>query len=229
MNVLITGANRGLGLEFVKQLLDRGDTVIATARRPEAATELQAMKAGAGERLTITQLDVDSPDDWCDLAGQLSNTALDVLINNAGAMVSSGTLGALNYDAISACFNINTLGPLRGLEACLPALRRGEGKKVITITSKMGSMTDNTSGGAYGYRVSKSAVNSAMRSAAMDLKPDNFTVVVMHPGWVQTDMGGTNALIDIPTSITGMLKVIDRVGPEETGSFWEWNDKQIGW
>lgn len=216
--VVITGANRGIGLEIARIFKARGDDVVAVVRTSSPELDALDVRVEAG---------VDMTDDTLGgLAERLGDLSIDVLLNNAGLLRIKG-LKDLDLDGIRAQFEVNTLGPLKVTAALRDNL--AEGGKVVHITSRMGSITDNTSGGAYGYRVSKSAVNSAMRSAAMDLKPDNFTVVVMHPGWVQTDMGGTNALIDIPTSITGMLKVIDRVGPEETGSFWEWNDKQIGW
>lgn len=229
MHVLVTGANRGIGLEFVRQLADRGDTVIATARTPEKATELQELAEKSGGKVTIKKLDATKPEDWAELAAHLEGKPLDLLLNNAGVLQRNGGLGELDYDAMRTCFEVNVIGALRGVEACLPALRRGTAKKAITISSKMGSIADNTSGGAYAYRVSKSGVNSAMRSVAMDVKGEGITVAVMHPGWVQTSMGGPNALIDTTKSVSGMLEVIDGLDIEQTGTFWEWSGGAVAW
>ena len=229
MNVLITGANRGIGLEFVRQLASRGDHVIATARNLESADALRALADADPDRITLTALDATSPEDWCRLAGELDGVALDLAINNAGVLLRNGALGSLDYDAMRTCFEVNVIGALRGLEACLPSLRRGRAKKAITITSKMGSIHDNTSGGAYAYRASKTAVNSVMRSAAMDLRSEGIAVAVLHPGWVQTDMGGPNALITVEQSVAGMLSVIDGLTVEESGTFWEWNGNAVAW
>jgi NAD(P)-dependent dehydrogenase (short-subunit alcohol dehydrogenase family) len=229
MNVLITGANRGIGLEFVRQLASRGDHVIATARNLESADALRALADAHPDRITLTALDATSPEDWCRLAGELDGVALDLAINNAGVLLRNGALGSLDYDAMRTCFEVNVIGALRGLEACLPSLRRGRAKKAITITSKMGSIHDNTSGGAYAYRASKTAVNSVMRSAAMDLRSEGIAVAVLHPGWVQTDMGGPNALITVEQSVAGMLSVIDGLTVEESGTFWEWNGNAVAW
>ena len=229
MHIFLTGANRGIGLEFARQFIARGDRVIASVREPAAATALQELAANASGALEIIALDTTSPEGWCAVAGMLMERSLDLLVNNAGIYRREGPLGEFQYEAFRESFEVNTLAPLRGLEACLPALRRGTHKKVVTLTSKMGSITENTSGGAYAYRTSKTSVNSAMRSAALDLKSEGFTVAVFHPGWVQTEMGGPNALIDVHTSVSSMLKQIDDLRPSETGSFLEWSGGHIGW
>lgn len=229
MNVLLTGANRGLGLEFVKALVARGDHVIATARKPDAAEELQAVAKAAEGRCEVVALDVSDEASTAALQTHLEGRSIDLLIANAGVMSGyQNGLGSLDYDAMRFCFEVNTIGVLRTLEAALPALRRGEGKQVVAISSKMGSIGENSSGGAYAYRVSKAAVNMAMRSVSHDLAPEGFRTLILHPGWVQTDMGGANALIDTPTSIGGMLKVID--GDEaNNGEFWEWKELVVPW
>lgn len=229
MKVLLTGANRGLGLEFAKTLSARGDHVIATARDPEAASALQAVAANAPGHVEVLPLDVTDDGSVAALAKALEGRALDLLIANAGVLTSYARgLGDLDYEGMRRCFEVNTIGALRTVEACLPALRRGEGKQIVTISSKMGSIEENSSGGAYAYRISKAAVNMAMRSVSRDLEPEGFRTLTLHPGWVQTDMGGPNALIDTPTSIAGMLRIIDG-DAAGNGEFWEYKENVVPW
>lgn len=229
MNYLVTGANRGIGLEFVRQLVGRGESVVATARHPDEAVELRAIAAGAGDRVEILRLDVSNLEDLEQLRVRFAERSLDVLINNAGMMEWAGALGALDYDVIRRSMEVNVYGPLRVVEAVLPALKRAGGAKIANLTSKMGSMTDNSSGGSYAYRMSKAALNMATRSMAVDLKRDKIIAFVMHPGWVQTRMGGQSALIDVETSTTALLEIIDGATGAESGRFWEWNGQEIGW
>lgn len=227
MHFLVTGANRGLGLEFTKQLLNAGHQVTATSRNPSEATDLRALESSS---LSLLALDISKPESVDAFAKALKDAAIDVLINNAGHY-SRASVGFdhLNFDGVLHDFAVNAIGTLRVTQALLPNLRRGSAKKIANISSKMGSITDNTSGGSYAYRMSKAAVNMATRSLANDLRSEGFTVLTFHPGWVQTDMGGPNALIEPPESIAGMLKVVDNAGLEQSGRFWDYRGQELPW
>ncbi len=227
MQYVITGANRGIGLEFVKKLSARGDDVVATARDPESATELQEVAESSEGRVRVAALDITDDESVSKFAEQIAGTEIDVLINNAGRLSHGGGIGDFDFEAMRGDFETNVLGTLRVTQALLPQIA-GAGK-IINMSSKMGSIADNGSGGSYPYRMSKTALNMATRSLANDLKSDGFTVITMHPGWVQTRMGGPNALIDTETSVDGLLDVIDDAGLEESGKFWEWKGVEIPW
>lgn len=229
MKYLITGANRGLGLEFTRQLIARGHRVIATCRNPDQADALhQLAKASEGVQ-AVLQLDIADAQSVAALAETLADDTLDVLINCAGRLTRGGTPDAFNYDEIQGDFEINAVGTLRVVEAALPALRRGTGKTIVNMTSKMGSIGDNNSGGSYAYRMAKAALNIATRSLAIDLKPEGFIAFVMHPGWVQTRMGGHGALITAETSVSHLLERIDGANAEDSGQFLEWDGGYIPW
>ncbi len=223
LDVLITGANRGIGLELARQMSRRGDRVIATARNPAAADELRDLE------LRIEPLDVTSADQAAGLAAALEGSALDVLVNNAGIGVRGGNLGGLDFDKLMRFFDTNALGALRVTEALLPHLRRGQSRKVIQVTSLMGSITDNTSGGSYGYRASKAALNMLNRSLSVDLAVEGFTCAVLHPGWVQTNMGGLAAPTRVEDCVAGLLRVIDDLSPDATGSFFDFTGQALPW
>ena len=229
MLYLITGANRGIGLGFVGQLLARGDSVVATARRPDEADELQRLAERHPDRLEIAELDLSRQDTIDEVADRLGNRSLDVLINNGATMKGAGPFEELNDSILFESFEVNTVGPLRVSRALLPNLERAEGAKIVNITSKMGSVADNTSGGSYAYRISKAALNMATRSMAIDLAPREIIAFVIHPGWVRTRMGGSNALIDTETSVSNMLRIIDGADEETSGTFQEWNGNQVPW
>ncbi len=216
---LITGANRGIGLELCRQLAARGDQVIAACRNP--SDELAAL----GVRVE-PEVDVGSDPGVAALVERLDGVAIDVLINNAGIMRPS-TLHRLNFDACRAMFEINALGPLRVTAALLPNLRAGS--KIGIITSRMGSVADNTSGGSYGYRMSKTAVNMAGKSLAHDLAVREIAVAILHPGWVQTDMTGNTGLITAETSAAGLIARIDELTLETSGGFWHTNGDELPW
>jgi NAD(P)-dependent dehydrogenase (short-subunit alcohol dehydrogenase family) len=220
---LITGANRGLGLEFAKQYSAAEWQVIGTARRPEAASELKALD------VRVLQLDVTDQVSVDRLARDLGDQPIDLLINNAGIFPMAATLPEIDFDNITRTLAVNTIGPMRVTRALLPNLRRGEAKKIVNITSNLGSIADNTDGRFYGYRESKAALNMFTRSLAAELRDDGFTCIVMNPGWVQTDMGGANAPLQAPESISGMRAVIDRLTPADSGTFWTHEGKQMPW
>jgi NAD(P)-dependent dehydrogenase (short-subunit alcohol dehydrogenase family) len=227
MRVVVTGANRGIGLEFVKQLAARGDEVVATARRPEAADALNALAADSGGEVTVTQLDVTDAGSLAAFVGGLG--AVDLLINNAGVYPRSGGIGELDFDAVAKGFEVNAIAPLRLVDAMLGALREGSEAKIVNVSSQMGSIADNSSGGAYAYRASKAALNMLTRSLAHDLRAEGISAAVIHPGWVQTDMGGPNAKITTEQSVAGMLEQIDALSTENSGSFLNWDGNDLPW
>ena len=225
--VLITGANRGIGLEFTKQYAEDGWKVLACCREPESADALKFL-ARANENIQIFALDVSNFDQIDALALQLKDEAIDVLINNAGVYPQS-SFGDTNYDDWAAAFKINSMASLKTAEAFVQQITRSQLKKIATLTSKMGSIDDNSGGESYIYRSSKTAVNMVMKSLSIDLKPYGISVVTLHPGWVQTDMGGANGLINTQTSVAGLRRVIDALSLENTGKFIAYDGKLINW
>lgn len=220
--VVVTGANRGIGLEYARQLSDRGERVIATARRPAEASELRGLD------VDVRQLDVADPDSVAAFASGL-DTAVDVLINNAGVGVRGQSLGSISYDQMRHFFEVNTCGPLRMVEALKSRLDEGASRRIVNMTSRMGSIEDNSSGGSYAYRASKAALNIVNRSLARDLGDQGYVCVVLHPGWVQTDMGGSSAPTTPEESVSGLLRVIDGLGPPDNGRFYDFTGEELPW
>ncbi|MBD2111712.1 MULTISPECIES: SDR family oxidoreductase [Cyanophyceae] len=217
---VITGANRGIGYEYCRQLQQRGDRVIAVCRQP--SDELTTL----GVQLE-TGIDLTDEAAVADLTQRLNGTAIDVLINNAG-MAERVTLDNLDFDSIRRQFEVNAIAPLRLTSALLPYL--GHGAKVAIMTSRMGSIADNTSGGSYGYRMSKVALSMAGKSLAHDLKPKGIAVAILHPGLVQTRMTGfTNSGITPEESVKGLLARIDELTLENSGTFWHSNGEVLPW
>jgi NAD(P)-dependent dehydrogenase (short-subunit alcohol dehydrogenase family) len=215
---LVTGANRGIGLELCRQLAARGDEIIAVCR-----TESPDL-GGLGLRVE-TGVDVADGASVDALVGRLEGLQLDLLVNNAGILQSVG-LDDLNLDSVRRQFEINSLGPLRLTRALLGNL--GQGSKLAIVTSLMGSMTDNTSGGSYGYRMSKAAVNAAGVSLAHDLRSRGIAVAILHPGMVQTDMTG-HCGIPVEESARGLLERIDGLDLENSGTFWHADGRILPW
>jgi NAD(P)-dependent dehydrogenase (short-subunit alcohol dehydrogenase family) len=225
--VLITGANRGIGLEFVQQYAADGWRVLACCRDPQSATDLQAL-AKANPQVRVFALDVADFNQIDSLALALKGEVIDVLINNAGVYPHSA-FGDTNYEEWVTAFKINSMAPLKMAEAFVQHLTKSQLKKMATLTSKMGSIDDNTSGESYSYRSSKTAVNMVMKSLSIDLKPYGISVVTLHPGWVQTNMGGPNALINTHTSVMGLRQVIEQLNLSNTGQFRAFDGKEIAW
>jgi len=221
--VLITGANRGLGLEFARQYAAAGWQVIGTARRPDAASDLKALE------VRVMQLDVTDQVSVDRLAHDLGNQSIDLLINNAGIFPMAATLPEIDFDNITRTLAVNTIGPMRVTRALLPNIRKGEAKKIVNITSNLGSIAKNTSGRFYGYRESKAGLNMFTRSLAAELRDEGFICIVMNPGWVKTDMGGPQAPLRAPESIKGMRSVIDRLTQVDSGTFWTHEGEQMPW
>ncbi|MEE8272227.1 MAG: SDR family oxidoreductase [Alphaproteobacteria bacterium] len=223
--ILITGAGRGIGLEFARQYGGDGWTVLATLRDPAKAESLLALEG----HVAVMPLDVADPASVAILAERLGGTPIDLLINNAGVYGPRSTvLGELDYPAWQTVLTVNTLGPMRVTEAFLNHLRAGAQKKIVTVSSRMGSIAES-SGGAYAYRSSKAAVNSVMKGLAAELAPEGFTVALFHPGWVRTDMGGPTAAVAPADSAAGMRAVIDRLGPADSGGFFDHDGTPIPW
>jgi len=228
--VLITGANRGLGLEFCKQYAAEGWQVLACCRMPQAATEL-ARLAERNPHVSVLALDVANLVQIEQLAALLHHTCIDVLINNAGVYGDSHErgFGQLDYEAWTKTLAVNVQAPVKMAEAFLPHLKRGDKKLLVSISSLMGSITDNSSGGSIIYRSSKAALNAAMKSIAIDLKEQAVSVLIFHPGWVRTDMGGANGLIEANESVAGMRKIISEFSPEQSGSFVKYDGTPLPW
>ena len=225
--ILITGTNRGIGLEFTQQYAADGWDVIACCREPKSAGALQVL-ANTYKNIEIVTLDVADFVQIDAVALQLKDHKIDVLINNAGVYPES-SLGDVNYDDWASAFKINSMAPLKMAEAFMPHIVKSRLKKVATLSSKMGSIDDNSGGGSYIYRRSKTAVNMMMKSLAIDVKTNGVSVVTLHPGWVQTDMGGPNGLVNTQTSVTGLRKVIADLSLENSGKFIAYDGKEIAW
>ena len=227
--VLITGTNRGIGLEFVKQFLAREDTVLATCRDMGSATELRQLKNDT-RKLHIFELDVSSQKSMEDLTLQLAGHAIDIFINNAGVYgPRDSTFGKVSANEWAKVLQVNAKAPMILTQLLIDNLRDGSDKKLLYITSKMGSIDDNKGGGSYVYRSSKAALNAVVKSISVDLRDSGFSVAVLHPGWVQTDMGGPNALIDVITSVSKMIDVIDNLNFHNSGSFFNYDGGIIPW
>ena len=229
-SVLITGTNRGLGLEFARQYLADGWRVFATCRNPAAADQLQHLAKSSGGKFTVLEMDVTDAASVRKAATQIKDVAIDLIINNVGIIGVSGQRpGNIDYVSWARVLDVNTMGPLRVLEAFVDHLARGERKLAVSITSGMGSLADNTSGGSIGYRSSKAALNMMMRSAAIDLAPRGIACVVVNPGWVKTDMGGPNATLTPRESVTWMWRLIEKVGLAQSGKFFHYNGSEYPW
>lgn len=217
---LVTGANRGIGYEFCRQLVERGDTVIAVCR--STSDQLKQLEVQLEDAVDIT-----SDQDVEALAKRLENTKIDVLINNAG-ILQNISLDNLDFDSIRQQFEVNALGMLRVTRALLPNLYYGS--KVVIMTSRMGSIEDNTSGGSYGYRMSKAAMSMAGKSLSHDLKPKGISVAILHPGLVSTQMTGyTSNGITPEESVENLLQRIDQLTLENTGTFWHARGYELPW
>ena len=219
---LVTGANRGIGLELVRAYRRLGYDVIATCRNPSADLD------GSGARV-VAGVDVASSACAQVLRAALGDTRVDLLINNAGLLRREGLAGGggFDFDGLREQFEVNALGPLRVTEAVLPNMDRGA--RIALMTSRMGSIDDNTSGGAYGYRMSKAALNIAGKSLAVDLEPRGIAVVILHPGYVRTGMTGGMGLMDAPESAALLVERIEALSIETTGRFLHANGEELPW
>lgn len=227
--VLITGANRGIGLEFTTHFLKRGDRVLATCRSIDGAEALKELCFTYPE-LVLLELDVAEAESIAAFPAKLQGEPIDIFINNAGVYgPRKAQFGQVDGQQWLDVLQVNSVAPLLLTQCLIENLRAGSVKKLVYITSKMGSIDDNGGGGQYIYRSSKTALNMVVKSLAIDLQPEGFVAAVLHPGWVQTDMGGPNALIDTNTSVSGMMQVIDDLSPSQSGGFFNYDGSVIPW
>ena len=225
--VVVTGANRGLGLEFCKQYLSDGWKIYACCRSPESSQELLTLKQTAGDQIETVPLDMTNPAQLTNLKYTLQGQSIDLLINNAGIYGRRLPFGEVEEQEWQKVLQVNTVAPLMVVQELVDLI--ADDGKIVLMSSKMGSMGDNTSGGSYIYRSSKAALNAVGKSLALDLAERGISVAVCHPGWVQTDMGGPNALIDAETSITGLRKVVEGLNPKNSGQFFNYDGSLIPW
>ena len=225
-SVFITGSNRGIGLEFARQYAAEGWRVFATCRNPERAKDLKAIEGD----IHLHALDIADFDAIDALARKLKDEPIDLLIKNAAIYgPDEQSLRDLDYDGWMETFRINCMAQVRLAQAFVGHVAKSELKRMVALTSRMGSIADNTSGSAYVYRTTKAALNAAVKSLAVDLAPWGIAVAVVHPGWVATDMGGSGARLSTEKSVKAMRKTIDRLGPEHAGRFFSWDESEIPW
>lgn len=231
LRVLITGANRGLGLEFATQYLRRGEKVFAGCRRPEQAHALQTLRHKNPERLIVLSLDVTNVAsiDAAVKAIKIETGALDLVVNNAGVYPHGERPSNLEPSTMLQTYHVNCVGPMMVAQRTLPLLRQGADPKIVNLTSRLGSLTLKQRGGTYSYGSSKAALNMLTRALAFDLKPEGIIVTAVHPGWVQTDMGGDAAPLEPPQAIGGVIDVIDGLTLEDTGRYRTWNGETLPW
>ncbi|QOJ23685.1 MAG: SDR family oxidoreductase [Gammaproteobacteria bacterium] len=229
--LLITGANRGIGLEFVRQYAADGWHVLACCRKPATADTLNRLTSQHPDQITVHALDVTDHQQIAQLANALSGQSIDLLINNAGVYppARGDTFGRTDYAAWQHALEVNTMAPLKMSETFIKQIARSELKTIVTITSKMGSIADNRGGGSYIYRSSKAGVNIVIKSLSIDLSPQKIIAVVLHPGWVKTDMGGSGALITAEQSVTGMRRVINSLTLQDSGKFYAFDGQEVPW
>jgi NAD(P)-dependent dehydrogenase (short-subunit alcohol dehydrogenase family) len=228
---LITGANRGIGLELARQYAADDWRVLACCRNPEKADALNLLARQYPDRVHIHQLDVTDNVQIEQLSEKLAGEAIDLLMNNAGIypLADSKGFGHTDCEDWMRAFQVNTMAPLKMAEAFVGQVAKSKLKIIATISSKMGSMSDNTGGGSYLYRSSKAAVNMVVNNLALDLTPEGITAVVLNPGWVLTDMGGPNAMIPVEQSVTGLRQVIGKLKLEDSGKFFNYDGAEIAW
>jgi len=241
-SVLVTGANRGIGLEFIKQLVGRTEHLFAACRSPENACELKNI-ADTNKNVVIIKLDVTKENEIASAVNNISeivgDSGLNCVINNAG-MLGWDDLQSVTPDLLKDTYAVNTIGTAMVIKACLPLIRMASSTcsdspmsvsraSILNISSKVGSITDNSSGRNYAYRMSKAALNMLTMNLSIELKNEQILAVNLHPGWVLTNMGGPNALIDSTKSVSGMLNVCEGLTDKDNGMFFGWNGEKIPW
>lgn len=223
LTVLVTGANRGIGLEYARQFADKGYRVIGTARDPGKAEELAAVAN------RVEALDVSDAASVAALAKRLDGEAIDILVNNAGVFDRSDvSIDKVDFAQMEQTLAVNTLGPLRVIQALMPNLRQGQRKLIVNMSSQLGSIGGST-GTWYAYRTSKAALNQITKTLSVELAREGFVCVVVHPGWVRTDMGGSAATYSPEESVSGLVGLIEKLGPADNGHFYDFQGKVIPW
>ena len=227
--ILITGANRGIGLKLSEQFAQDGWQVLACCRNPADARELQDLSE-RGLAIEVHALDVTNYEQMADLAGQLGNRPIDILLSNAGIYGSKGVgFGEIDAEEWRQVLEVNTIAPLMLVQAFVRQVSASQQKLVAVISSKVGSIADNSSGGSYIYRSSKTAVNQVVKSLSIDLADRGISVISLHPGWVQTEMGGPNAEISTDASVSGLKNILQSAGLDQNGQFIEYDGSSIPW
>ena len=228
--VLITGANRGIGLGFAESFLNTGDFVIATSRSPNSAKDLKRLKAQYRDRLEILELDLNSPEAESQLVKIVKKPeSIDLLINNAGFYPNSYTekFDKVNLNQWETAFRINVLGAARTFRKALPRLQKSARPMVVNISTQMASIGENKSGGSYGYRATKAALN--MFNKCLALEYPEIICILLNPGWVKTRMGGLNAEISVEDSVVSMRKIIEKAKDRDSGKFFDHRGQEIPW
>ena len=227
--VLITGSNRGIGLELARQYATQGWRVLACCRHPDQATALNRL-GDKFPNITLHTLDVTRKDQVQNLAADLHDCPIDILFNNAGIYgPDDAAFGNTDEARWLECLRTNVIAPMKMMEAFMTHIAASKHKLIAAMSSKMGSMADNGSGGSYIYRSSKAALNAVMKSAAIDLAPRRVKVAILHPGWVQTDMGGPGAEISAAESVGRMREILGTITPENSGTFFDIDGTTIPW
>lgn len=228
--LLITGASRGIGLEFVRQYAQAGWQVIATCRSPEKADGLRALAGGANGLVEIGALDVTDVAATQDLGKRMSGRPIDLLIANAG-IYGPREYSPSDFDEAAwvEVMRTNVMAPLRLAGVLTESVAASERKQMAFISSHLGSMARNVTGGGYIYRSSKAALNAVVKTLAVDLRARGLTTLALHPGWVRTDMGGSKADIDVVTSVTGLIRTIANATPEDSGRLFDYSGEPIPW
>ena len=229
-NILITGANRGLGLGLVKKFLENNEKVFCTTRNISKSKELKLLKEKHTNSLEICELDLLDKDSPNILSNFLVNKPIDLFINNAGVIGQS----AQHFKSISLnpwieVLKVNLIAPLLITQSIIKNIEKSSKKRIYILSSKVGSIEDNKSGGMYVYRSSKTALNQIVKSLSIDLKPIGISVISLHPGWVRTEMGGPNALISVEESVNGMFGVISNTNISNSGQFLNYDGTEIPW
>jgi NAD(P)-dependent dehydrogenase (short-subunit alcohol dehydrogenase family) len=230
---LVTGANRGIGLEATRQLLARGERVIATARNPGRANALNALAGEHPGRLHVLPLDVAAPESHAALLGELplvlgdDGGRIDLLLNNAGVLHSGERFGTTGADFLADSFRINAMGPFLLAQALAPWL--ADGARIGNVSSQLGSISNTDRYGTPSYCISKAAQNMATRLLAAALRERGIVVLALHPGWVRTAMGGEGAQVEPADAASGLLRVLDRASAGDSGSFLDWQGKPLPW
>jgi len=228
--VLVTGATRGIGLEFARQYAEAGHHVIAGTRTGNATLALKQLAQRAKGPFDICHLDVTEEKTIDNLTDLIGDNPLDIVVNSAGIGGGTSSEGrAMDYEAWMEAFEVNTVGPYRVIDACRANLRQSRAPKAVTLSSLLGSIGNNRSGGRVIYRSTKAAANQVMRSLAEELNRVGIICVAIHPGWVRTDMGGPNATLTAEESVLEMRRLIDRLTLADSGRFLQWDGKEIDW
>jgi len=229
---LITGCNRGIGLEFVRQLAGRGDTIYATCRNPDDAAELTSLAEKSAKHVHVLQMDVaddNTINEARKAVGEMTDS-LDVVINNAGIYPSRRSrMQATTREEMLDVFNVNTVSPVIVTKYFIDLLKKGERPRLVNITSQMGSISRRRHVANYPYSVSKTALNMVSRLMAFELQQEGIAAVLISPGWVRTDMGGSSAPVSVEESVRGMLHIIDNATVMSAGRYLQWDGEELAW